>query len=155
MMARRLLLAVGWLGGSAALGCYSYQPLTTVEPAPGTSVSLELSDQGRVAVAESVGPGTRRVEGTVVRADNTTWVLSVGSVLGIDGRVTKWSGETVGVSRAYVEVPYERRYSRSRTLLLASSVMVGVAAFIATRHLLGISIPILDGGNGDGGGQGQ
>jgi len=153
---RRLavVLVVGF-GVSVATGCYSYQPLTTPEPATGTPVSLVLSDQGRVAVADSIGSGILRVQGTVVRAMDDTWVLSVSDVQGIDGRVTKWTGETVGVQRGYVAVPYERRFSRGKTAVLVSSLTAGVAIFIATRHLLGISLPLIDSGNGGGGSNNQ
>jgi hypothetical protein len=147
-----LTVALALLAGE---GCYSYQTLTTPEPASGTPVSLVLSDEGRVAVRDSIGSGILRVEGTVVGASGNTWVVAVSDVQGIDGRVTKWTGETVGVHREYVAVPYERRFSRGKTALLISSLTVGMATFIATRHLLGISLPLIDSGSGGGGSNNQ
>ena len=117
-------------------------------------MALVLNDQGRAAVADSVGPGVRRVDGTLVRSTNDRWVVAVSELLDIDGRRTKWSGETVGFQRAYVAIPQERQFSKRRTILLVSTVAAGLATIIATRHLFGLSLPLIDTG-GDGGGQGQ
>jgi len=118
-------------------------------------MALVLNDQGRVAVADSVGPGIRRVDGTLVRSTNDRWVVAVSELLDIDGRLTKWSGETVGFQRAYVAVPQERRFSKKRTILMVSTVAAGLATIIATRHLFGLSLPLIDGGGDGGPGQGQ
>ena len=146
--------AVGGLTLLAGTACYTYQPLTAADPAPGTPMALVLNDQGRAAVADSVGPGVRRVDGTLVRSTNDRWVVAVSELLDIDGRRTKWSGETVGFQRAYVAIPQERQFSKRRTILLVSTVAAGLATIIATRHLFGLSLPLIDTG-GDGGGQGQ
>ena len=151
MVVRRL---AGGLAALVAVGCYSYQPITTAEPAPGTPVSLVLSDQGRVAVADSIGSGVLRVNGTVVRSTEAAWVVAISDVQGIDGRVTKWTGETVGFQRGYVSVPQERRFSKHKTFVLVSGLTAALGTFIATRHLLGISLPLIDNGGG-GGGNGQ
>ena len=151
----RSSVLAGGLVTVVSAGCYSYRPLTVAEPAPGTPVSLVLSDAGRVAVADSVGPGILRVDGSVVRITDQAWVVSISEVMGIDGRTSKWTGETVGFQRSYVAMPQERRFSKSKTIVLVSSITVALGTFIATRHLLGISLPILDGGSGGGEGSGQ
>jgi len=150
----RQALAAGLVAVVCA-GCYSYRPLTEAEPAAGTPVSLVLNDQGRVAVAESVGTGVLRVGGTVVRSTDNTWVVAISDILDIDGHLTKWSGETVGFQRSYVAVLQERQLSKRKTILLVSSLVVGLGTFIATRHLLGISLPLIDSGSGGGEGSGQ
>jgi len=146
---------VGGLSALLSTACYTYQPLVVAEPAPGTAVSLVLNDQGRVAVADSVGPGILRVDGTLVRSSNDAWVVAVSDIVGIDGRMAKWSGETVGFQRSYVALPQERRFSKRKTILLVSGLTVALGTFIATRHLLGISLPLIDSGSGGGGGNGQ
>jgi len=151
----RSSVLAGGLAAAVAAGCYAYRPLTVAEPAPGTPVSLVLSDEGRVAVADSVGPGILRVDGSVVRTTDQAWVVSISEVLGIDGRTSKWTGETVGFQRSYVAMPQERRFSKSKTIVLVSSLTVALGTFIATRHLLGINLPIIDGGSGGGEGSGQ
>ena len=132
-------------------GCYSYLPLTTPDPQPGTPVALELNDAGRVGVAESIGPGILRVQGSVVRATETAYVVSIADVLGLDRRTTKWAGETVGIQRSFVAMPYERRFSKGRTIAVIGVVLGGVTAFVLTWNLLGFGGPLSFGGGGDGG----
>jgi hypothetical protein len=150
VMARGLRDGVlaGGLAVAVAAGCYNYRPLTAPVPAAGTPVSLVLNDQGRAAVAESIGSGAARVEGTVVRATDNVYVVSVSGVQGINGRVTRWSGETVGLRRDYVAAPYERRLSKQKTILLISSVAAAFGAFFVTRDLLGFGGPQVDPGAG-------
>jgi len=126
---------------SAALmgtACYTYTPLATPDPAPGTQVSLVLSDQGRVGMGPRIGQGVARVDGAVVGASDTAYVLSVSDILGINGSRSPWAGETVEVRRAYISNSLERRFSRSRTLLVSGGAAVAVVAFILTRNLLGL-----------------
>lgn len=119
-------------------GCYSYTPLATLDPVPGTRVSLVLSDQGRVGMGPRIGQGVARVDGAVLGATDTAYVLSVSEVLGINGSRNPWAGETVEVQRAYVSNSLERRFSRGRTLLVAGGGAAAVVAFILTRNLLGL-----------------
>ena len=136
------------LAAVVAAGCYSYRPLTAPVPAAGTPVSLVLNDHGQAAVADSIGPGVVRVQGTLVRATDTAYVVAISGVQSVRGSITKWSGETVGLRRDYVAVPYERRFSRKRTILLVSSVAVALGVFIARRDLFGLGGPQLEPGGG-------
>jgi len=119
-------------------GCYTYTPLATPDPVPGTQVSLVLSDQGRVGMGPKIGQGAARVDGAVVGASDTAYVLSVSDVLGINGSRNAWAGETVEVRRAYVSNSLERRFSRRRTILASGGAAAAVVAFILTRNLLGL-----------------
>jgi len=122
----------------AGIGCYTYAPLATPDPAPGTKVALVLSDQGRVGMGPSVGQGAARVEGAVVGSSDTAYVLSVSDVYGINGRRSPWTGEMVQVQRAYVANSLQRRFSRGRTLTVAGGAAAAVVAFFLTRNLLGL-----------------
>ena len=99
-------------------------------------------------MADSIGPGVVRVQGTLVRATDTAYVVAISGVQSVRGSITKWSGETVGLRRDYVAVPYERRFSRKRTILLVSSVAVALGVFIARRDLFGLGGPQLEPGGG-------
>src|SRR5205809_8147249 len=109
---------VGGLTLLAGTACYTYQPLTAADPAPGTPLALVLNDQGRAAVADSVGPGVRRVDGTLVRSTKDRWVVAGSELLDIDGRRAKWCGETGGVPRGYVRIPQGEEVSIGRTVLV-------------------------------------
>jgi hypothetical protein len=140
----------------ALAGCYSYTPLATPSPVPGSKVALVLSDVGRVGLGPQVGPGTSRLEGTIVGASDTGYVLSVSDVFGIGGSHAQWAGETVYVQKAFVANSMERRFSRGRTMFMAGGAAAAVATFVLSRDFLGI------GGSGisnlpwgDGGGNNQ
>ncbi len=144
-----------WRPGVALLaavlaGCYAYTPLATLSPAPATYVSLQLTDQGRVGAGPTLGYGLDRIEGTLVRATDSSYVVRVAGVTDVRGARSKWSGEEVSVQRAWVGNAGERRFSRSRTYLTAGALGAGIAAFIATRTL-GRGGGILQTGGGGGG----
>ena len=61
--------------------------------------------------------------------------MSISEVMGIDGRTSKWTGETVGFQRSYVAMPQERRFSKSKTIVLVSSITVALGTS-ATGFLL-------------------
>ena len=128
-------MAIGWLPVLA--GCYTYTPIATLQPAPGTNVSLVLSDEGRMQSVRQVGPYAMRIEGELVQANSDDLVLAVSDVVDIRGTRSKWTGETVSLPRTYVMMTYEKQFSRSRTVLLATAVAGGIVAIIAGRNLLG------------------
>lgn len=138
---RPLAVAIGF--APIVAGCYTYTPLTTLQPAPGTNLSLLLSDEGRMQTARQVGPYTMRIEGQLLSATPADYVLAVTDVVDIRGTRSKWTGESVPLPRTYVAMAYEKRFSRGKTALLASAVTAGIVAIIASRNLLGL------GGNGD------
>jgi len=122
-----------------------YRRLATLQPAPGTNLSLVLSDEGRMQSMRQVGPYAMRIEGELLQATPADFVLAVSDVVDIRGTHSKWTGESVSLPRSYVMMTYEKQFSRSRTVLLATAVAGGIVAIIAARNLLGF------GGSGDNG----
>ena len=131
----------------ALAGCYTYAPVATLEPAPGAKLSLVLNDEGRSQTARQVGPYTMRIEGELVQATPADLVLAVSDVVDLRGARSKWTGETVPLPRSYVMSTYEKRFSRSRTAILATAVAAGFVAFMASRNLFGFA----GNSSGDGG----
>jgi hypothetical protein len=146
---------VRWVVGVAPLllaGCYTYTPLVTLTPTE-AQVALTLTDRGRADAATSLGSGIDRVEGKLLSASDTAYVLAVLRVRDIRGVETKWTGEQATIPRAWVANAYERHISRSRTYLVASAFTAAVAAFIASRTLGGGAPTLQTPGGGGGGGQ--
>jgi hypothetical protein len=109
-------------------GCFQYVPANPSVIPNGGQVTVSITDRGRVALTEPVGPGVRRLEGNLVQSTDTSLVLSVTTVEYLDlGVPVKWRGERVEVSRDYVAEVQERRLSRSRTWIMTGLVVVGVA----------------------------
>jgi len=138
---RPLAVALGFLPVLA--GCYTYTPIATLQPAPGTNLSLVLSDEGRMQSMRQVGPYAMRIEGALLQATPDDLVLAVSDVVDIRGAHSKWAGESVSLPRSYVMMTYQKQFSRSKTVLLATAVAGGLIAIIAGRNLLGL------GGSGD------
>ena len=109
--------------------CYQYVPVVTTQLPAGTRVSLGLTDPGRGALADAVGPGVQRIEGQLLNTSDTAVVLSVLAVQHVDlGVPVKWRGERVAISRDFVRDVREWRISKGRSFLLAGLIVVGAIA---------------------------
>ena len=122
-------------------GCYTYVPIWNREPAPGTEISLDVTDRGRVALSDRLGPGARRILGRLESTTDSAYTVSVTRVSYIDGdKVAKWNGERVTITRTDATGLAERRLSKSRSWL-AAGLATGALA-LATRIVIkGIAGP--------------
>lgn len=139
------------------VGCYHYVPATHAAMPSGAEVSVGITDRGRVALSDQVGPGVRRVGGQVLETTDTSLVLAVTSVEYLDLSVPmQWAGEPVRLELAphfFTEVR-ERRLSRSRTWMMGGLIaVVAVAVSMIAIRGIGGEGPDNRPGNGDGGQQ--
>jgi len=120
-------------------GCYTVQPLvgSRPEPAPGTRLVIELTDAGRVAMANQMGSDVARFESRLVRQTDSAYLLSVSLVVGAWGAQTRWNGEQVALRTDYVRTIGERRFSTRRTAFAVAGATASAMAFVLTRSLLG------------------
>jgi len=130
----------------ALMGCYTYT-YSPVTPAPGTQLSLGLNDIGRAQLLNNVGPEVASVEGLLVSAADSEYVLKVSRTVTFRGQSSNWSGEQVAIRFGYVGLVRERKFAPGQTAALATTVAAGLAAFVVTRSIVG-------GGSGDGGNPG-
>ena len=127
-------------------GCYTLVPVATLQPAPGTKLSVLLNDEGRMQTAQQIGPYTMRIDGELVQASESNYVLAVTEVVDIRGAHSKWTGETVPLPKSYVMTTYERRFSTPKTVGLLGAVTAGFVALVASFNLFGFG-----GSSGDSG----
>jgi hypothetical protein len=119
-------------------GCYTYTPVgDALRPVAGTTVQATLTDRGRVALEQSLGPEVWQVEGMVRTVSDSTVEMSVHKTVTISRASTRWTGEPVTLRREHYQSMRERQLSRGRTFMLAGSLSAGVVAFVATRSLFG------------------
>lgn len=128
-------------------GCYNLVPVAGVQPAPGTKLSLVLNDEGRMNTAQQVGPYTMRIEGELVQASESNYVMAVSEVVDIRGAHSKWTGETVPLPRRYVMTTYQKQFSTPKTVLLLGAAAGAFVAMVASFNLFGF-------GRGSGSGEG-
>jgi hypothetical protein len=129
------LAAVALMGTT---GCYTYSAYVPDRPAPGSAVEVTLNDRGRVAQAQSLGPEVWQVEGSVVSVTDSAFELRVTRTLTLDRTAIRWTGESVTLRLEDVRGMRERRFSRGRTAILASTLTASTIAFFATRGLFGL-----------------
>ena len=124
-------------------GCYTYVPVQNPAPPVGEAVALEITDQGRVALADRLGPGVLRIEGRMLGQDGEQLLISVGRIVQVNGQVNLWSGESMRLDRGLVGRTQTRQLDRRRTWLAAAAATLAIAALIATTDLGGF----FDGGD--------
>jgi hypothetical protein len=136
MMRRATRLLAGSAMVFGASGCYTYS-LPTVAPAPGAPVSLSLTDRGRAALVDRVGPEMDRLVGTLVSTTDSNYVLTVLETVTLRGVSAKWSGESITLSRDLVGGVRVRTFSRGRTLLVAGTGGAAAVAALFAGGLVG------------------
>ena len=136
----------------ALAACYVTTPLDRPSPNAGEVVVLQISDQGRVALAERLGTGVARIQGRVQAASDDRLSLRVASIGYVSGETNRWSGEAVTIDREYVGTTRLRRLSRTRTWTAVGVTTIVIGSFIASRSLRSALTDLLSGpGEGTGG----
>ncbi len=117
------------LGAALSLAaCYTYRPLSSPEPEPGTRISAQLTGQGSQELAGQIGPDVLHVEGEVVEADSSGVDLVVREIESYRGIRSDWKGEQVRLPRAAVAGIQERRLSPGGTGLMGGVLAAGLYA---------------------------
>jgi len=150
---RRVGLTVSMISTVALqAGCYRYVPLAGNQPVPGQQYEFQITDAGRVGLADRLGPGVMKVEGTLVRQTEDGYVVSVAGIDLISGASSHWGGEQVPVNASYVGSMERREFSAGRTWFAAGAAALAIGAFFLTRGLTGTGSPPTSGGGPPGGG---
>lgn len=123
---------VPFLAGVALLlaACYVQRPLDTAVPQTSSRIVVQITDTGRVALANQLGPGASSVEGVVVTADESTWDMRL---LRVDYRVggsQPWNGERVTFPRYALTNASERSLDRRKSWIMGLAI-VGTALLAA------------------------
>lgn len=146
MSAKRVLLPV--LTAVLLQGCYVYTPLVSAAPTPGARYTFEITDPGRIGLADRLGSGVEKVEGTLVGQEGDAYLVSVSGVETINAGTSHWSGERVTIRQGFVNRIQQRQFSKGRTAVAIGSTAVALGVFIVTRNLLGNGEPSATPGTG-------
>lgn len=123
-------------------GCYGYRRVDGTSAPVGAQVSAEITDRGRVALADSLGQSPGSVEGRLVSADDSSITLAVSGVRALrGGERTPWTGERVTLRRSSFDQLRERR------LAVGQSALAGAVA--ATLVALALTLGITGSSDGD------
>jgi hypothetical protein len=113
--------------------CYTQAPLHTPVPVPDQRIVAQVTDTGRVTMANTLGPGAQEVEGIVSGADAASWDLRMVRVNYRGGSSVLWNNELVRFPRSALTDATERRFSKVRSWLVAG--LLTSSAFLAARFL--------------------
>ena len=145
MRRRSVAVTVGVLHVCTA--CYSYVPVQST-PTAGSQVALEVTDEGRVALSEKIGPGVVRLEGTLAGVEGSDLLVDASAVKQVRGYISDLGGVRVRLPQQYVTKMDQRQFSRRRTLIVIGSVVATIAAFFIAKGVSGRSTPPEDDGGG-------
>ena len=129
--------ALGAAGSLLLQGCYESLPVQHGAPPATTRVEFLLNDQGRAALSQKLGPAVQKIEGELVDAKDSLYMVSVFRVTGFDGNSAAWTGERVALGKDHVDGYQVRRLNKTRSALVAVGVVAAVVSFFVGRSLLG------------------
>jgi hypothetical protein len=132
MPIRRLIASLVVATQLLTTACYAYAPVQTT-PQAGAQVALEVTDEGRVALSDKIGPGVVRLEGTLAAVEGDELLVDASSVRQVRGYISDLGGVRVRLPKRYVTRMDERRLSRTRSLLVVGGVVAIVAAFFTAK----------------------
>ncbi len=118
------------------MGCYTVQPIAGQNLPVGATLVLVINDAGRVALGGSMGPAIGEIEGRLLEKDSTGYLVSVTQIRMLGGGEQVWSGERIQVRTEFVNSVSERKFSRSKTALIAAGA-VGIVAIVFSKGLVG------------------
>ena len=124
---RLLHLVTLALAANLFAGCYAFVPTDFSAPEPGRTLRVDVSDSGRQALISRFGPGVEEVHGMALATSRDSMSLLVQSIQSRQGS-SAVDAQPVGLTPIDVSGVYERRLSRTRSLLLGAGV--AVAAFL-------------------------
>ena len=125
------LLAVAPFVATTFTGCYRYARVDGNAAPVGAQISADITDQGRLALADSLGRSPGSVEGRLLSADDSSITLAVSGVRALrGGERTPWTGERVTLRRTSINGIRERQLAKGPTAL-AGLVVVGAVVALA------------------------
>ncbi len=120
-----IVIAAAFIGAS----CYSYRPITTLAPEPGSYVAARLTDVGSRELARYVGPNVFVLRGRYVGESGEAVLVSVSSVELQRGDEVPWAGEQVALPNSYIASLEVRQLAKGRSVLLAG---IGAGGLVIT-----------------------
>jgi len=121
-MKRMRFARLFFVGLPLLAACYVQRPLSTPVPQATSRIVAQITDTGRAALAEEIGPGASAVEGVIVNADAAAWDMRV---LRVDYRVgpsQSWNGERVTFPRYALTNASERTFSKKKSWIMAFAI---------------------------------
>lgn len=134
----RCAVTLAGLTGMLALctGCYTYMPAPSA-PVVGSEVAVILTDRGRVALNDRVGPEMDELRGRLVSSTDSTVTLSMMESVSLRGVSANWTAEVLTLGRDHFGSIRLKQFSRGRTSVVAGGFAAAMAMVVLTTSLVG------------------
>jgi hypothetical protein len=137
MCATRVMRLAAGLGAlTVVTGCYSYVPLFNA-PATGNDVAVALTDKGRAALGDRVGPEMDELRGVLIAASDSSVSLTMRESVSLRGVSAKWSDEPVSLRREHIATMRLRSFSRGKSAIVAGGIGAAAAIFVISGGFSG------------------
>lgn len=110
-------------------GCYTYAPPVSA-PAPGAEVAVVLTDRGRAALGERIGPEIDQLRGRLVSSNDTSVTVAMRESVTLRGVSAAWGDEQLTVSREQLATVRVKALSKGRTGVLAGTMGAVLGFFV-------------------------
>jgi hypothetical protein len=108
-------------------GCYDVNMVRPDATLAGQVLQVELSPEGTSRLAPIVGREAARLDGVLLKANDSALTLAVRNLVRRDGTDERWSGEQVRIPAIDVRIAKRESLSRVRTLAVAALGLGAVA----------------------------
>jgi hypothetical protein len=109
--------------------CHSYVPALSA-PLPGSEVAVVLTDKGRVALSDRIGPEIDQLRGRLVSGTDSTITLSMHESLSLRGTAIKWTDEVLSLSRVDFGSIRLKQLSKARSSAVAGTFGAAALFFV-------------------------
>jgi len=115
--------------------CYTYVP-GSAAPATGTEVTVLLTDKGRAALSDRVGPEMDELRGRLMSGTDSSVVISMTESVTLRGVSATWTDEVLTVSREHFGSLRIKALSRGRTSVVAGLASAAAVFLVLSSGLL-------------------
>jgi hypothetical protein len=115
--------------------CYMYAPSSTA-PAAGSEVAVVLTDKGRIALNDRVGPEMDELRGRLMSSSDTNVVISITESVTLRGVSAKWTDEVLPLSREYFGSLRVKEFSKGRSTVTAGAATAAAVFLILNRGIV-------------------
>lgn len=123
----RLACLTGTLLLSTA--CYTYVPGRTM-PVAGSEVAVVLTDRGRIALNDRVGPEMDELRGRLMSSSDSNVVISMTESVSLRGVSAKWTDEVLSLHREHFGSLRIKELSKGRTMVTAGAATAATVFLI-------------------------
>lgn len=121
------------------MACFTYADLPREDLAAGHEIRVDLTGDGRTALAGRLGPQVRSVTGRLVSSDSSSITVALTKTSLLTGDDNVWHGEQATIADRYINHTAMRKLSTPKTIGLVALFGGAVAGVVVLAARSGTS----------------